>query len=213
VDAGTLIDEARDLHPSFTVRHHPDKVLLRQLERREKDMLRRALEINESYRSTTLPTALPLAVFASGIALPANTTVVGADYIDAHGDRFEIQLRPWALRGDPAPLRCAYVNAGVVYLRGLAADWTGLTSILIYHTPAPAALTTKASVLTIGDEAKSHLVADLAFMMAARGHSDPQLSRPDIGPFASERADTWDRFEHAIAHQLDGQEFFIRETW
>jgi hypothetical protein len=213
VDAGTLIDEARDHHPSFTDRHHPNKGLLRQLERREKEMLRRALEINEDYQSTTLTTALPLAVFGNGITLPTGVTPTGADYLDANGDRFEIELRPWSLRGDPAPLRAAYVKAGVVYLRGVAADWNGLTSILIYHTPVQTPLVDKSSVLTVGDEAKPHLVADLAYFMARRGHTDQMLPQPSVNLFAGEREDSWEAFEHRIAEMRSGESFHIRETW
>lgn len=214
MDAGTIIDEARDLHPSFVVRHHPNKVLLRQLERREKEMLRRALEINEDYRSATLTTAMPLAVFANGITLPTGVTPTGADYIDAAGDRFEIQLRPWHHRGDPAPLRTGYVKAGVVYLRGIAADWNGATSVLIYHTPAVTALTTLTSVLAIGDEAKDHLVADLAYFMARRRHTDPMLPQPVPSEFLEARTDTWHEFErHAADTLASGKEIFIREVY
>src|SRR5574342_491449 len=106
--AGTLIDEARDLHVSFSDRDHPTKLLLRELDRYQKALLSRALIINEDYLNSVQQTAMPLAVFANGITLPVGAIPTRAEFVDTHTHSHELEIKPWAYRQDPAPPLCLY---------------------------------------------------------------------------------------------------------
>lgn len=211
--AGDVIDTARDWHASFSVRDHPDKGLLRALGACERDLLQRALQVNEDYSRVVASTALPLATFATGIAVPANLMIHGAEYVDNTGRAHDIDLKPMMYRDDPAHPLTLYLGDDVVYLRGTAQDWNGLTAINIIYTPEPVMPATLAATLTLEEDARSALTAYLVLMMARRGTLRTDIPKPDVRAALLwyERAEK--EFLHAIANRRAGQTFGVRETW
>lgn len=214
--AGTLIDEARDMHVSFDARHHPPKALLRELDRYQVDLLSRLLQINEDYLSSTLSTLLPLAVFADGIGISADHIPTRAEAIDTHGDAHDLTLLPWAYRQDPAPRIAGYVNSSRLYLRGEAAGWTHFTRIDLFLQPRPTALTAftgTGSALTIRDGARDALVTRVARFMAFRGHTEVGTPSPNTREFDALWREAEARVVQEVANMRSGETFSVREVW
>jgi hypothetical protein len=214
--AGTLIDEARDLHVSFNERHHPSKLLLRELDRYQGQLLSRALQINEDYQGVVLQALLPLSVFPNGIAITSARIPTRAEAVDQRDVPHELELRAWAYRQDPAPLLCGYVYNSTLFLRGEAADWTAFKRIDLYLQPlatALTALTGTGGTLTIGDSARAPLVGRLAALMATRAHTDPELPQPTPGLFTDQWLQAESEFLREIASSRDGEMFQVREVW
>ena len=214
--AGTLIDEARDMHVSFDARHHPPKALLRELDRYQGELLSRALQMNEDYLSSTLQTALPLATFADGIGISADHIPTRAEAVDLHGDPHDLTLLPWAYRQDPAPRIAGYINSSRLFLRGTAADWTLFTRIDLFLRPRPAALTALAGTdgeLTIGDASRNALVTRLARFMAFRGHTEAETPKPSPQEYDDLWREAEARFIEEVADMRSGESFNIREVW
>lgn len=211
--AGTIIDEARDWHPTFNVRDHPDKALLRALDQYQRTLIARIVQVNEDYSRTILTTALPLATFANGITLPANLLVTGAEFLDISGNRHEVDLRPMMYRDDPAPRYTLFIGANVAYLRGAAQDWNAIQSIDIAYIPVPTALALLTDVLTIGDSARRSLVMHLCYMMATRGTTRSDV--PPLNPdgFRRDWMRTEEEFLYEVATMRAGQTFTVREIW
>jgi hypothetical protein len=213
VIAGDIIDEARNKHPAFNLRDHPDRALRMELGRLEHSLIQRGIQRNPDYLATIQTVALPLAIFANGVTLDPNTAVHYAAIFSANGVEREVDIVPWAQRNDPRRLFTATVLNGVLFLLGSELDWQGWTSLNITITPMPTAPAVNSDPLTIDDLGADTLTAGLALFMAKRGPRDPQLPVPSIAEFRKDYDAAVSDFEISVGNLRAGQVFRTREVW
>jgi hypothetical protein len=201
--ADNLIVAARDASPTYDDRRHPDAVLLRALSRYQKELLGRIIRLDPSKAVEYFDQALPLTVFANGIAVPAYKYPLGAQVTYSGGtDVCHLTLVQWAdnLRyshgGDESGARACYLLNGILFLCGEAEDWTEFSSLRWRYVAEPAALAmSRATVLTLlPDSAEGTLVAYLALKMAQRGGAEEGEPKPDAASAAADWQVAEDRF-------------------
>lgn len=169
--AGTVIDEARDLHPSFDTQTHPDKICLRFLSRWQAEVLGRALIVYPTlFDDAVTVVPLPLASFDAGYTLTEPLAL--SDVVVLIGSyEYPVTLIPYESRFDPQPLYAGWVINRTLYLSGEESKWTGATELRLRYTTQPADLTALADTLVIPDAAKTAAVTAIAAFMAGRGIS------------------------------------------
>ncbi len=202
--AADLFESARDEHPLFDPRRHPDLVLLRALSRYQRRLVPRITRVNTKFLTTELETALPLADFDAGITLPDYSYPVGAEVetpgsIQAENKKFtaDIVAREARFRYDLA----VYVWNNKLYLTGQAADWQGFTFVRFYYVAEVDPLTTltgAGGTLVVPNAAEPCLVAYLCHFMAKRTQKTEKVEAPDRRQFRDE----WREAETELLDEL-----------
>ena len=212
--AGEVIEEARDRHPAFDSNRNPQKVVRRALSTYVGVLLGKISEIDEQAITVEQVFPLPLAVFAAGIALPANRSVEDVVAVDVQGRRFPIEIIRAGNRSDrnSRVASCWLVN-GVLFLNGIAASWSAMSQIAVRYAPAAGLLATDAAVLPVGDNARSALVEATAFAMARRGQVKAGEPAIVLSEFASIASKAEEDFLREIGNSLTAQVFRIRDVW
>lgn len=214
--AGDVIDEARDRHPAFDRNRNPQKVVRRELSRYVSRLLGKIDLIDEAALSLEVSTAMPLAIFANGIVLPANRGVREVVAVDAQGKRYPLDLIPVGQRSDRTTrVASVWIVNGVLYLNGSAATWSGITSIAVSYTPLAGPVVADDDVLAVPDNALSACVEALALFMARRGHTDKDGDIPPIvfQDFVDQSAKAEREFLEEVGDSLSSQTFRVRDTW
>lgn len=208
--AKDLILAARDEHPSFEERRHPSQVLLRALSRKQRSLVSKMLVSNSGALVTNLDTVLPLADFDAGVTLPDYKGAPSLEIEDAAGCKRSIDLVAWELR--TSYRMGAFIRNGVLYLTGVAEDWTGLSILRFLYTPevmALTALTGANGTLVLPNSAEPCLVAYLAYFMAKRSHNDKAVAQADRVEFKvladeaeEDFLDEMDRSQQAVVSKV-----------
>ena len=184
---GDILTASRDQSPTYDDRRHPDAVLLRALSRYQKELLGRIIRLDPSKAVEYFDQALPLTVFANGIAVPAYKYPLGAQVTYSGGTEVRhLELVSW-----PDNLRhhhACYLLNGILFLCGEAEDWTEYSTLRWRYVAEPAALAmSRATVLTLmPDSAEGTLVAYLALKMAQRGGAEEGEPKPDAASAAAD---------------------------
>lgn len=198
--AGDLIRSARDEHPSFDARRHPDPVLLRALSRKQKSLVSKVIRSNSEAFVTDLETTFPLADFDAGITLPDIKYPARAEVQDAQGNKRDVDIIAWELANNYT--MGAYIRNGVLYLTGIAQDWVSWALIRLYYMPEVEALTKltgATGTLVLPNSAEPCLVSYLAYFMAKRGHVDKDLEQPSKREFY----ESWKGTEEEFLDEMD----------
>jgi len=212
-----LIREARDQHPSFDSRRHPDAVLVRALSQYQRNLIPRIVRRNRTILTEVIEQTLPLPDFNAGITLPdfiypvsveVETALTGPGLIPR---RFEVEMVPWQARGRYH--LAAYIRNNTLYLTGSEVDWTGFTKLRFFYVPQVDAVTGLSSTLSLPNSAEPCLVAFLAALMARRGCRDQAHERPDAAFFHATWREVEDEFLDEMAHQTQAQTSVIREVF
>lgn len=184
-----LIERARDRHPLFDPKSHPDGVLLRALSGEERRLVGKALEVNPSSIAASLTIDVNSYSFADGQLLPAFHHVESADAIptDPTALAFPLIRVAWPNRAYLGAVQAYSIQSHSFYLSGARADWTGIDVVLVTYAPIPVDLTTLDDFLVVPDTAEAALVSFLAHFMARRVPVS-QMPIEDLAGFASERA-------------------------
>lgn len=208
-----LIDDARNKHPAFNDRDHPDKGLLREIARLERVLLTRAAGRNPDYKAAVQVIALP----AVAAALNAHISVHSAQLVGPNNVTEWVDIIPWHAQNGSRPLRCVTVRDGTIYLVGDASLYTDWTSLEVTITPAPTAIplsrTGLAQALTIGDEAEQAIVSGLVVHMAGRGTTDKSLPPIPFAQFTRDHQVAINDFELAVGSLRAGEVFRTVEKW
>lgn len=170
----TVVENARSRHPGFDPITHPSGPVVRFLSSYQKELLSKIIGIDPSLVASEQTTALPLASFEDGIALPTDMLyfhgVVAVDktHTAANPNLWPITLIPWSQRdAHNRPARAAWQHGGRLYLSGTASSWTQAGSIVISYVPQAAALTL-AGNFAVPDLAEMVLESAAARFMALR---------------------------------------------
>jgi hypothetical protein len=212
--AGDVIESARDRHMAFVRELAPQGMCLRILTQYHRELLGKIARIDEDVLRVDTVTAMPLAVFANGIALPANRTVVAVSAVPTNPNArpFDVTLVPVALRNDRSTPGAAAWQAGdVLYLRGDATNWQNVASIAIATVPVPAPVLTSATALAVPDTAERAMVENVARALALRGPAKEGLPPIDTSAFIATAADAETAFLNEVRNRLTGRAYHTRD--
>ena len=212
--AADLIRAGRDQHPTFDDRRHPDPVLLRALSRYQRELLARIIALDPSEAVTHLDTALPLADFHAGIAVPVYKYPFGAEVTESGAEHSTpVDIVPWRSQADH--IFAVYLVNNVLYLCGEDYNWTGYSNLRFLYVPEPAALIlAMTTVLTyLPNAAEPALVAFLAFQMAKRGGAGEGQAKPDVSLFAAEWRAAEERLFDETGRRTQAVVSVIREAF
>lgn len=214
--AAEVLDGARDFHPSFDPKTQPESVLLRAVEREARVLAARiAMMRPEAMTWTVTTTALPLANFYAGIALPAHLLLPQVTALRVGGTSPQddapipvVNTHQRARYGQPWP--SAFVISGVLYLAATAADWRPYASITTRTLAIPSVPTT-ATTLPFENDALHVLTMKLAAFMATRrvGMSDA----PPAGLWQTEAMEAERTYLATLARQNAATDIVIQDVY
>lgn len=175
--AGDVINDARDLHPTFDDNTHPDAVMVRALNRGQQEIYNDALTRYPSFQATIQEVELPLDDFDAGVALEVPIFVADVTRT-SQNEESPLDIIPYDHRfdGNQPYFRC-WIMSGTLYLAGPASLWSDVTKLTIRYSAECPDLVDLESTLVLPDSARSALVAYCAQVMAARG-----TQRTDVQP-------------------------------
>ena len=164
-----IIQQARELDAAFVRRIHPDEVLRSYLSRYQRSLVSELVAIDPSVVASMEPITLPLATFADGHTMPSEVlTWISIDAVRADGQVDPVQLVAFNDRHTTHFFPAVYFQAGVLYLVGVADQWTAWDTVRAYYVETPAAVASKDTTLVLPDTAEDLLVACLGDFMARR---------------------------------------------
>lgn len=206
--ATDIIEAVRDRHKSFDRESAPQGAILRFLSQAVLKLHGKIMEIDEDILRVEMNTAMPLADFSAGIALPENRTVVGIT-VQRTGNQpasFDIDLVPAALRNDRGtPAASAWQIGNKLYLRGDATDWKNYSSIAVSTIPVPPAVVASSASVDLPASALEPLADAVALQMAKR------VELP-LAPFVAAAADSESAFLDEIRNRTLGRSFTTRDV-
>lgn len=215
--AGTVIDTARDRHAAFTKERHPNKAALRELSAYAKSLHGKILQIDPDVLRVDVVTALPLAVFDDGIALPANTQYVAEAVarFPATSSRtpFPITIIDSAARNAlNAPRGAAWQVGNVLYLRSPDTLWRDFDAIALAVVTLPGDLADLTDNLALPDAANFACIERLASFFAGREaeETESKISTQRFDAKA-EKAET--EYLNTVRAALTGKSFFTQDVW
>jgi hypothetical protein len=211
--AGAVIEAARDRHSSFDRIRHPDALLVRFLDRTQRELLLEALQVSRYTLSTTTEIPFPLASFAGGVNLPSALSVIGGETELIDGALLPFSLVPWGQRNESVPFYGGYIAGDKLFFKGEATDWTGVVKVILRYVPDIARLVTLGSILGLPRTIEPALVEACAAFMAGRSHTDPQLPAIDESAFIQRAEKARAKWLEALAAQQRSQIRTIREVW
>ncbi|MGH3428480.1 MAG: hypothetical protein ACRDQZ_13085 [Mycobacteriales bacterium] len=219
ITAATVIDEARDRHAAFDRKRIPDRMARRFLSNYAIQLHGRILAIDPDALRVDVVTALPLADFDAGIALPAGVRYI-ADVVTTEPDTVAnprtvpVTLLPAAQRNAPnGPLAAVWQVGSTVYLRSPATLWRYMGSITIAYVPLPVELADLNAVLPVPDAAKLACVESVAAFMARRGSTDSSAPEIDLQEFNQEKTEAEGAYLADVANRLTGQVWITQDTY
>lgn len=219
--ASDLILEARDAHPSFVERRHPDPLLVRALSRYQRRLVARIIRFNATLMVQSQDSNVPAliadqTVFNAGITLP--------DY--KYPAQVEITRPATAGRTHrPVPLdliswerlsqafRCVAIRDHKMYLAGKPADWSEFETLTFYYMPEVDDLANAKATLVVPNSARAVLVAYLCWFMTGRGQKDPEVEAPDKMLFKTEWDQASKEFEDEMTLSQQAESSIIKETF
>lgn len=186
---GDLIKAARDAHPTFNDRRHPDAVLLRALSRYQRELLGRLIRLDQTQAVVQLDTDLPLPDFDKGIPVYAYKYPMGAAVFQPNSDKSH-DVEIVAFQDRHRYRGAVFLLDNILYLTGRSRDWEPFSLIRFYYVPEPDALPAlmTTTLVYLPDSAENTLVTYLAMKMAQRGgHSATDGEQePDAAGIAGE---------------------------
>lgn len=176
--AGDVINQARDHHPSFGPRQHPEGSLLRVLSNYQRSIFAKIAQVNPSLCASNLFVTLPLANFAAGVKLPAFTYVLpNPTLITTNNNiREPIDLVSATLQSDfEQPRKFAYLQGGSLFLGRRAENYDAYSQLRLQMVLTPPNLVDLKEPLSLPDYGVDTYVGHLAMMMANRSIPPVQL--------------------------------------
>lgn len=187
--ASEIIDQARELDPSFTNERHPRKVAINFLSRLQRRLVAEWARLEETSGYVEVFTAtFPLADFESGIALETGESVPEPLAITAFHNPLDIylegrleepddiQLIAWADRNRRRRIRAAYVRENTLFFTGIEELWNDVVRVELTYTPTPADIAALDEELVLPITAEDALVSHLGAFFARRS-KDTELAR------------------------------------
>ncbi len=166
---GRIITEARDHHPAFDDRKHPDRTLFRLLSSYQRAIVAKVAATNPALCASNLFVTLPLADFAEGVTLPSFTYVLPHPTLITENNQIRepIDLINATLQSDfEQPRKFAYLQGNQLFLGRRAENYQAYTQLRLQLVLTPPDLVTLDDPLVLPDYAEDtyagHLVAKMA---------------------------------------------------
>ena len=176
--AGEVINQARDHHPSFGPRGHPEGALLRLLSNYQRAILAKIAQVNPSLCASNLFVTLPLANFAAGVKLPAFTYMLPHPTLITTNNniREPIDLVSATLQSDfEQPRKFAYLQGGFLFLGRRAENYDAYNQLRLQMVLTPPDLVNLSEPLSLPDYGVDAYVGHLVEKMALRGGIESAL--------------------------------------
>jgi hypothetical protein len=182
--AATVINHARDLHPSLSPVNAPNALACRALSRFLSELVEKIARRVPGYLGTTLTVPLPLAVFTAGIDLTAAIPGGWKRLLDGFFVYSASQTNPpTRVRANPIPYEQRDMNgplpawtflANTVTFLGQETDYSQFSSFLLTYTPLAVDVANVGSAIPLPDDSREALAAMLAAFFLKRLVDDPQ---------------------------------------
>jgi len=170
---GDVITRARDHHPSFEDRAHPNGPLLRMLSNYQRDITAKIARVNPGLCASEVIITLPLADFNAGAKLPSHTYVLPAIELRSKQNtdvKRSIDLVSLSLRTVPEmPHQFVYLKGNNLFLGRRPENYDGFDQLLLQLVLTPRNLVGLADPLILPDWGVDTYAGHLAMRMAVRG--------------------------------------------
>ena len=170
---GDVITRARDHHPAFEDRAHPNGTLLRILSNYQRDITAKIARVNPALCASELLITLPLEDFGAGVKLPSHTYVLPAMEIrsvQAPDLKEPIDLVNLTLRAvAEMPRKFVYLRGNHLFLGRRAENYTPFDQLRVQIVLTPRNLVTLSDPLFLPDFGVDTYAGHLAMRMAIRG--------------------------------------------
>lgn len=216
--ASEVIDVVRDVHPSFTREDFPEKMLRRALERYQQALVSKVLQRRpQALVSATQTTALPLATFSAGVALPALRLAIREVIAQLASDATFSGQVPVTLIApttvfSPPSFPWASIDGNTLVLGGVAQDWIGYASVAVKYVARPT-LPLNSTALVLPDEAMETCAAAVTAFAAVRAVGLPGTIDIDASWYHDRARDAEAEFLRHLAAQARGEAVRILEVW
>jgi hypothetical protein len=168
---GQIIQEARDVHPSFNPRMHPNGTLLRLLSSYQRAIFAKIAQSNPALCASNLFITLPLADFSAGIKLPSFTYMLPHPTLLTTGNnvREPIDLVNATFQADfEQPRKFAYLQGGNLFLGRRAENYNAYDQLRLQMVLTPRDLVSLSEPLMLPDYGMDTYVGHLVGKMAMR---------------------------------------------
>lgn len=210
--AKNVITAARDLHMGFDPNSHPDAGAVRFLSGYMTELMGKALMRYPSLWSDEQEVALPLATFAAGAALDSPFFL--DDVVGQVGTGQDpIRIVPYEHRHDNGlPGRFVYTVNGMLFLSGVAGDWSPYESLVVRYAKVPTALVADTGTIPLPDNAEMALRYALAHFWSGRGSQRQDVEAPSSRYFESQHMKAEDSFLESLWLLRSAAPRFIRDV-
>lgn len=185
-----VIEGARGLDPSFSRQRYPSKIALEFLARYQKRLHGKMLQVEKESISSEISISLPLADFAAGAELVDGSSnplqydrIHGFNFEDSNGDDWPLIVVPFKDRLNPPIALYGWMRENVLFLSGVAANYTQYSEIQVTYAPTPGAVTLAGDMI-LPDSSLDVVVLALGAEMGKRSPED--LKRTTIVDEAKE---------------------------
>ncbi len=170
---GDIITRARDHHPSFEDRAHPNGVLLRMLSNYQRDITAKIARVNPGLCASEIAVPLPLADFNAGVKLPSYSYVLPAFELRSRAatdlkepiDLVDLSLRSVA----ELPRKFVYLKGNHLFLGRRPGNYDPFDQLHLQLVLTPKNLETLNDPLILPDYGVDTYAGHLAMRMAVRG--------------------------------------------
>lgn len=169
--AGGIITEARDHHPTFDDRKHPDRTLFRLLSSYQRSIVAKVARVNPALCASNLFITLPLADFTEGVTLPSFIYVLPHPTLLSENNliREPIDLINATLQSDvEQPRKFVYLQGNQLFLGRRAENYAAYTQLRLQLVLTPPDLLTLDDPLVLPDYAEDTYAGHLVSKMAMR---------------------------------------------
>ena len=170
---GDVITRARDHHPSFEDRAHPNGTLLRMLSNYQRDITAKIARVNPGLCASEVIVTLPLADFNAGAKLPSHTYALPSFELRSKQNtdvKRSIDLVSLSLRTVPEmPHQFVYLKGNNLFLGRRPENYDGFDQLLLQLVLTPRNLVGLDDPLILPDWGVDTYAGHLAMRMAVRG--------------------------------------------
>lgn len=208
-----VIEGARGLDRSFGPQNHPQRICLEFLTRYQRRLAGKLLQREPEIISDEITIDLPLATFSDGALLQSASVDIefdrihGFHLVDDNDEKYPLPVVTFKERITATRILYGWVRESVLFLSGVAADWTRYSGIVFTHAPTPGAVTADADLI-LPDSALDVVVLALGAEMGKR--MPQQLSRTTI---ASEAVDAEIDYLNLIEERNDAEVGTVRRVF
>ncbi len=219
-----VITSARDRHKAFDRQRTPNGLLYRFLADYCQEVAGKVMQIDPTYGGIeeTIVYSLPLDDFDAGMALGPGrivTDIVVIEPVGTNGRQMvKVPLIHREQRFAPnRPARAAWQEGLNLYLSAPDTRWDSYGSVEVqvvqnFTDANVAELQSPAAILPLPDAAAKMVADALAYFMARRGHSDPQLPPLDVDRFERDLEKSEAAFYNAVIQRNVGRTFFTADV-